>query len=210
MPDIYHITHADNLRSIAASDGLWSDAERIRRGLVHQNVGLTEIKQSRLTERSVHCHPGTMVGEYVPFYFCPRSIMLYLLYRGNRQGLTYTGGQRPIVHLVANLERTVAWADAHGVRWAFSNRNAGTAYAKFFSDLASLDQIDWNAVRASDFRDPLVKDGKQAEFLLHSRFPWELIDRIGTADAEMAAGVASILGGGAEIPLIEARPEWYY
>ena len=88
MPEIYHITHVDNLGSIAESGGLWSDAERIRQGLAHQNVGLTEIKQSRLQERQVRCHAGTMVGDYVPFYFCPRSIMLYLLYCGNRRGLT--------------------------------------------------------------------------------------------------------------------------
>jgi hypothetical protein len=210
MPQIYHITHVDNVPSIRASEGLWSDAERIRRGHVHQNVGLTEIKQSRLAERPVHCHPGTMVGEYVPFYFCPRSIMLYLLYRGNRQGLTYTGGHRPIVHLVANLERTVAWADAHGVRWAFTNRNAGAAYADFFADLACLDRIDWSAVLANDFRDPVVKDGKQAEFLLYGHFPWALIEGIGAADAQMAARVESMLGGGEGIPVVEMRTDWYY
>ena len=99
MPRIYHITHVDNLPSIIECGRLWSDAERIRQGLTHENVGLTEIKESRLRERPVHCYPTTMVGDYVPFYFCPRSIMLYLLHRGNREGLSYTGGQRPIVHL---------------------------------------------------------------------------------------------------------------
>jgi ssDNA thymidine ADP-ribosyltransferase, DarT len=62
----------------------------------------------------------------VPFYFCPRSIMLYLLHRGNHPELDYTGGQRPIVHLVADLHEIVRWAEAQGVRWAFSDRNAGT------------------------------------------------------------------------------------
>jgi hypothetical protein len=40
--------------------------------------------------------------------------------------LDYTGGQRPIVHLVADLHEIVRWAEAQGVRWAFSDRNAGT------------------------------------------------------------------------------------
>jgi hypothetical protein len=210
MPDIYHITHVDNLPSIIEDGGLWSDRERIDRGLEHRNVGLTEIKQSRLTERRVKCHPETMVGEYVPFYFCPRSIMLYLLYRGNRQGLTYTGGQRPIVHLVADLERTVAWADAKGKRWAFSNRNAGTAYADFFADLDELGKVNWDAVRATNFRDPLIKDGKQAEFLLYGRFPWTLVDRIGVINAEISERVQGILGADAEKPIVEIKPEWYY
>jgi len=210
MPEIYHITHVDNLSSIIGDGGLWSDAERIRRGLVHQNVGLTEIKQSRLSERAVHCHPGTMVGEYVPFYFCPRSIMLYLLYRGNRQGLTYAGGQRPIVHLVADLEETVEWANEQGVRWAFSTRNAGTAYADFFSDLDDLDKVNWNAVEATDFRDFVIKDGKQAEFLLFERFPWELIKTIGVINDPVAGQVQAALGTHVSRPRVEIRREWYY
>jgi hypothetical protein len=210
MPEIYHITHVDNLSSIIGDGGLWSDAERIRRGLIHQNAGLTEIKQSRLTEREVKCHPGTMVGEYVPFYFCPRSIMLYLLYRGNRQGLTYTGGQRPIVHLVADLEETVEWANEQGVRWAFSNHNAGTAYADFFSDLDDLDKVHWNAVAATDFRDFVIKDGKQAEFLLFEWFPWELIKTIGVINDPVAGQVQAALGTHVSRPRVEIRREWYY
>ncbi len=39
---------------------------------------MTEIKRRRLFEIDVQCHPDTMVGDYVPFYFCPRSIMLFI------------------------------------------------------------------------------------------------------------------------------------
>lgn len=210
MPEIYHITHVDNLASIVAAGELWSDAERIRRGVELANVGLTEIKQARLTEREVHCHPGTRVGEYVPFYFCPRSIMLYLLHRGNRQGVTYQGGQRPILHLVADMERVVEWADMHGVRWAFSNRNAGAAYADFFRNLAQLDQINWDAVTADDFRDAVIKDGKQAEFLLYERFPWSLMECVGVMDDGIAHQVRAILGENAARPVVEIRRPWYY
>jgi hypothetical protein len=75
------------------------------------------------------CHPGTKVGEYVPFYFCPRSIMLFLLHKGNHVDLTYRGGQRPIVHLEADLRTVVEWADSIERRWAFGNRNAGARYS---------------------------------------------------------------------------------
>jgi hypothetical protein len=30
-------------------------------------VGMTNIKQRRLTQIEVPCHPGTTVGQYVPF-----------------------------------------------------------------------------------------------------------------------------------------------
>jgi hypothetical protein len=68
---------------------------------------MTAIKARRLYELEVDCHRGTKVGEYVPFYFCPRSIMLFLLHRGNHPDMNYTGGQRPIVHLVADLNEVV-------------------------------------------------------------------------------------------------------
>ena len=67
--------------------------------------------------------PGTTVGQYVPFYFCPRSIMLYLLHMGNHPELTYRGGQGPIVHLQATIQPSCEWADAEGLRWAFTLSN---------------------------------------------------------------------------------------
>ena len=72
---------------------------------------MSEIKRRRLEELDVKSHPGTKVGQYVPFYFCFRSIMLYLLYQGNHPELTYRGGQRPIIHLEADFNATVEWAN---------------------------------------------------------------------------------------------------
>ena len=84
---IYHITHLRNLTQIVATGGLWSDAGRIERGLDCKIVGMSEIKRRRLEELEVGCHPATKVGQYVPFYFCPRSIMLYILHQGNHPDL---------------------------------------------------------------------------------------------------------------------------
>lgn len=88
-PKIYHITHIDNLPSIATGMGLVSDAERIATELSCSVVGVSTIKQRRLEEIAVACHPGTTVGQYVPFYFCPRSIMLYILRMGNHPDVSY-------------------------------------------------------------------------------------------------------------------------
>ncbi len=161
-PKIYHITHLGNLPQIVRAGRLWSDAKRIELGLDCAIVGMSEIKRRRLGELAVSCHPGTTVGQYVPFYFCPRSIMLYILYRGNHPELSYRGGQRPIVHLQADLHETVRVAEEHGVRWAFSNTNAGARYASFYDSLESLDEVDWAAVEAVDFRGAAVKERKQS------------------------------------------------
>lgn len=209
-PKIYHITHVDNLRSISTSGVLLSDAEVSRRSLSHEKVGMSAIKARRLGELVVSCHPGTKVGEYVPFYFCPRSIMLYLFHRGNHPDLEYSGGQRPLVHLEAELHEVVEWAKTKGIRWAFSDRNAGTRYASFYKDLNRLNHLDWNAVAATDFRDALIKEGKQAEFLVHESFPWSLIRRIGTCDRIIAEQAEQALRGASHRPVVSIERGWYY
>jgi hypothetical protein len=80
-PKIYHITHVDNIRNIVATGGLLSDARILQKGGPTQMIGLSNIKRRRIEELEVLCRPGTKVGEYVPFYFCPRSIMLYVIHR---------------------------------------------------------------------------------------------------------------------------------
>lgn len=213
VPDnakIYHITHAENLPRILAAGVVWSDAKRLKLGLSCKVVGMSEIKRRRLNELEVKCRPGTMVGEYVPFYFCPRSIMLYILYKGNHPDLVYSGGQGPIVHLQADMAATIQWADANGFPWAFSDRNAGTSFARFYNSLADLDKISWAAVEATDFRDMMVKEGKQAEFLFYESFPWELVEKIGVQNASVLDQVGEILREADNKPMANIEPDWYY
>ena len=106
QPKIYHITHEENLPAIVQAGELWSDAAMIQRGGPKMPIGMSSIKQRRLA-LPVKCHPGDAVGAYVPFYFCPRSIMLFLIYRANNPDLAYRGGQGPILHLEADLHESV-------------------------------------------------------------------------------------------------------
>jgi hypothetical protein len=150
------------------------------------------------------------VGDYVPFYLCPRSIMLYILHRGNHPDLNYTEGQQPIIHLQADLHGVVAWANGAGRRWAFSDRNAGTRYVNFFSDLAGLDQLNWAAITTNQWSEPSVKEGKQAEFLVHESFPWTHVERIGVGNARMLAEVQRAIDGADHRPVAIVKPNWYY
>lgn len=209
-PKIYHITHIDNLPSILSSGGLVSDANRIANGLICSLVGMSTIKQRRLSEIEVSCHPGTMVGQYVPFYFCPRSVMLYILHMGNHPELTYREGQQPIVHLEADLNSVMNWASINGVQCAFSNGNAGAYITAFYKDSTDLVHLNWFAIDAIDFRDAKIKEGKQAEFLMFDVFPWSLIEKIGTINSIMAAKVQTALATAAYQPAIAIEPSWYF
>lgn len=208
-PKIYHITHVSNLVSIVADAEMVSDQRMIDRGGPTAAIGMSTIKQRRLA-LPVRCHPGTMVGEYVPFYFCPRSIMLYSLYRGNHPELTYRGGQDPIVHLEADVHDVVTWARAMRQRWAISLSNAGARYAEFRKTIEALSEVNWAAVAATDFRPADIKEGKQAEFLMYESFPWHLVNRIGVYSATIKAQAEASLADGAHQPPVTVQSTWYY
>ncbi len=207
---IFHITPVSNLAGIVGDQVLWSDAARLAKGLDCQIVGMSRIKQRRLMEIEVACHQGTKVGEYVPFYFCPRSVMLYILCRGNHPDIDYRGGQEPIVHLQADLAATVAWAKSSHVWWAFSNGNAGAFVTKFYSDLSDLNRVDWSAVQAADWRDLAVRERKQAEFLVYESFPWQLVEKIGVVNTRTATQVNQAIGDANHQPVVKVEQEWYY
>lgn len=204
-PKIYHIVHVDRLQSIVAENGLLCDADMAHRASSGTVIGMRRIKRRRLV-RSLNSHPGLRVGDCVPFYFCPRSVMLYLIRMGNHPELEYRGGQKPIVHLEADLRQSVAWAEDQGLRWAFTLSNAGSRYCQDRSDLAELGQIDWSAVAARHWQ--TCMESKQAEFLIERRFPWKLITRIGVCTRQTGLQVAHLLDSA--FPPVRVMRAWYY
>ena len=134
--------------------------------------------------------------------------MLYVIHQANHPDLAYRGGQDPIVHLEADLQQTIAWAQKHGLRWAFTLSNAGARYFEDRCDLNHLHEIDWNAVQARQWRG--CKEGKQAEFLIEQRFPWKAIDRIGVRSQRTYLEATTAVALATHRPRIEVRPEWYY
>jgi hypothetical protein len=209
QPKIYHILHVDRLASVIADGGLFSDARMSLRAGAGTTIGMTDIKARRLA-LPVDCRPGTHVGDYVPFYFCPRSVMLFLIYKANHPNLTYRGGQVPIITLEADLQEVVAHAEAAGQAWAFSLANAAAYYTAFRADLAQLHEVNWAAVESTNFQSADIKEGKQAEFLMHGSFPWSLVRRIGVRTNQVRATVAKHLEIAAHKPGVQVRLDWYY
>lgn len=134
--------------------------------------------------------------------------MLFVIHRANNPELTYQGGQAPIVHLVASLRGVVQWANRNGRRWAFTTSNAGSRFFDDFADLEHLDKIDWDAVKATQWRD--CKEEKQAEFLIERYMPWELISRIGVMCERIRQRVNNIVSLAEHRPAVEIKRNWYY
>ncbi len=61
-------------------------------------IGMSAIKKRRLNELTLNCYPNLHVGDCVPFYFCSRSIMLYLIHMKNAE-LIYQGKQIKIINV---------------------------------------------------------------------------------------------------------------
>lgn len=205
---IYHITHIDNLESIVDEGCLLSDREMSNRMKSSTVIGFDRIKQRRLNELQVTCHPGTYVGDYVPFYFCPRSPMLYVIYKANSE-LKYGGGQRDVIHLVSSVERASELAGDN--RWAFSDGNAGARYTRFTNELSRFDEfVDASAIVARDWRDPAIKEKKQAEFLYYGSFPLEGVLGIGVLDEKIAQRARALVQQITHQIGVRVKPRWYY
>jgi len=198
---IYHITNVENLPSILAAGGLWSDV-RMAQQRSATVIGYGHIKERRMKEIRVPCCGDRFVGEFVPFYFCPRSPMLYTLNRGNT-GLP-VGCQRSVVHLVSTVEVGIN----QGKDWAVSDGNAGAFHTSFDATLDAIAGLDWESIHSPDWQGRTHQ--KMAEFLVADSFPWTGIHHIGCHNATVAGQVNALLQNQVHHPLVNVQPSWYY
>ncbi len=197
---IYHITDVANLPAIIVENGLCSDAVMVKRSA--EIIGYDHIKKRRLKEIPVPCCEWRRVGEFVPFYFCPRSPMLFTINKGNTG--RPVGCQRTIVHLVS----TMAVGMATGKAWAVSSGNAGAFHTTFSAKPDALNALDWTAIRATQWQS--VQHQKAAEFLVADFFLWTAIQEIGCENSVTAGKVREFLADAAHQPGVSVKPSWYY
>ena len=206
-PKIYHIVHVDRLVSIVKTGALLCDTAIQQQPRSGTTIGMGHIKEQRRT-KPVKCWPGLRVGDCVPFYFCPRSVMLFKIHKASDPALHYRGGQDPIVHLEVDLRETIDWAEQNQRRWAFTLSNAGSRYFEGRCDLTQLDEIDRDAVQAQNWMD--FNAGKQAEFLVEESFPWALVQRIGVLTPKVRNLATETMCSTTHNPAVRVQPEWYY
>lgn len=201
---IYHITHLRNLPSILQTGRLWSDAQRIQQALGTVNIGHTHIKERR-RRRPVATTTGGMLGDYVPFNFCHRSVMLYVIHRGSVEG--YNEGQEPVVHLVSSVGRAIG----SGRPWAFTDRHADLGYARYFESVDNEGEVDWGVMPLQYWaNDEETKEKRQAEFLLHDWCPFEIFEQIGVRTQQIADQVEAMLQNSPYTPRVSVKRSWYY
>ncbi len=202
MPiSISHITHLNNLASIIAEGCLWSDVQRISKNLDNENIGYSHIKERRRLRPVKVAKRGT-IGQYVPFNFCPRSIMLFVIHKGHSD---YNGGQELVLHLISDVD-TVRESNPHCF---FTDIHADLDYAEQIDDFNRLQELDLNRIKTKrQWQD--FKEEKQAEFLAFECVRWQTIQRIGVKTQAVADQVHRALNSSPHKPRVEVQPSWYY
>ncbi len=202
----FHITHLDNLPGMVASAAIMCDKRCIdetvgRRSIAHQHI------KARRDATPVKVAKGGTLSEYVPFYFAPRSPMLYAIDGGYVQG--YDDGQREVVHLAVVVSE-VARPD----EFVVTDGHAELALSSQFGTHEGLDEVDWNIMHANFWRDT-DEDGdrkrrRQAEFLVYDSVPFSAVRVIWVCDDDARTRVAAALEDSRFEPAICIRKDWYY
>ncbi len=187
---IYRIMSIDNLKQILQNGTFCkrtfpADQE-------YPTIGNTQIIDQRST-MPVKCYPGTVVNDYVPFYFSVRTPMLYNIITG--MGVPKRP-QKEIIYLCYKLH-DLATAD---FQWCYTDGNAAKKSTKFYTDLGMIEtSIDWRSINTTDFANNNA-DGdedrirkKHAEFLVRGHVPAVKISAIVVYNADVQQQVTQII-----------------
>ena len=159
---VLHMTRIERLPSIVER-GLLPDNACRQQQINGVEIGYDHIKRRRAL-RMVPCGVGGTLADYVPFYFAPRSPMLYAITRG----LVSAEAARTeeIVYLVSSTQTL----RAAGLTVVASNRHAELDYADILDHDDALDREDfivWPLMTATFWNNtpdhPDRKERRQAE-----------------------------------------------
>lgn len=170
----YRISHIDNLEYIL-KNGLCTKLHP-KASHSYTSIGNPDIIGTR-DEEPVRIHGYGRIGEYVPFYFTPRSIMLFNIVTGHRAPLIPRVSKDKIVILRAKIEKLSTLG-----QFFFTDGQANASSTRHYNDLHYLNRIDWEIIQQSKFDAPENDRSRprryQAEFLVKNYIPIQALDSI--------------------------------
>lgn len=151
-------------------------------GITHRNSSAANINfvpigdYSLINRRNTHLlNNGTVLGDYIPFYFGTRSPMLYVIQQGFN-GVLRTHPEN-IIYCVTSIAEIIA----SEIDFMFTDGHAIDSFSTLYSkdQVQNIDKIlDYNAINATvwiDENDLDKKRRKEAEFLLSQDLPTRYI-----------------------------------
>ena len=170
-------------------------------------IGSRDIIAMR-DRRAVPIPPYGTLSDYIPFYFTPKSPMMYNIVTG--WGGVPQRSSSDIAIMVSSL-RGLAES---GITALYTDRHAYLRPARFFSSLDHLDAISWGPLQRHDFSrdvdDPEKKEKYQAEALVHRNLAIEHLSEIACYSDERRVFLEESRDElGLELT-ISVRRRWYF
>ena len=201
---IFRITHRENVPHLLRHGLQCRSSTVVDPNFV--SIGNPDIIDRR-KQWPVDVPPGGVLADYVPFYFTPRTPMLYNIVTGHN-GLTLRMRSEIIVLVTSlgrleDLERPYVIAD----------RNASLVSATFTPGRAGLTDLRWDIWQRSDFKrddsDPAKIEQYHAEALVHKSLPPSALLGIITYDSGTQATVAQAVSDAGLSTPVHVRSTWY-
>lgn len=205
---IYHFTHAKNLPEILQSGHVFCQT-RLPSGARDVDISYYEV-QERRRKKQVSCGPRGNLHDYVPFYFAPRSPMMFAISKGNVEG--YEGGTVPLIYLVSSAQRV----QNAGLEFVFTDGHPTKAFTSFFDDVAYLSEVPWDVMRSRYWNDdedhPDRRRRRQAEFLVYGSFPWSAVEFLAVANKGIQTRLQKFLTTKYpnRVKPVRVAPDWYF
>ena len=202
---IFRLTHFSNLKFTLENGLHCRNSENSDPN--YFNIGHKNLIDKR-GSRSIPVSPGGVLNDYVPFYFAPRSPMLYSIHTGFVQG--FNGTQRDVIYLVSSVQEV----KASNIRYVFTNGHAYEFISNFYNEEEDLKNIDWEIMGATYWKNTAEdndrKRRRMAEFLAYQFVPITCIFGIVVFDDRMESTVNEIQRKCNTAIKTYIKPNWYY
>lgn len=202
----YRITHIRNLPLILQNGIVTKNHANASDEYIH--IGNPEIIDARSTT-PVRINGYGNIGDYVPFYFTPKSIMLYNIITGYWHPLVPRRNRNEILVIRCLIDELTQLP-----RWFFTDGQGNDMASSHFNDLAELDKIDWECIQQSSFSksaDDFDKPRRyQAEFLIHNYVPLESMESLNVYDQASAENVQNELDQNNINLAVNIQPKYFF
>jgi hypothetical protein len=202
----YRITHRDNLAHILENGLVTKNHANADPNFV--SIGNPEIIDVRGTTL-VNLDGYGFIGQYVPFYFTPRSIMLFNIVTGYWAPKVPKRNKEEIIVIRCLIETL-----ANQQKWFFTDGQANDEETTHYNSMRYITNIDWSSIQNSFFT---KSDGDidrprryQAEFLVHESVPTACIESFCVYSDDMRVWAQDKLNdAGKIIPIYVYKPYFF-
>jgi hypothetical protein len=204
---IYRIIHYKNLEFILRN-GLYS-CNSPKKDPEFINIGHSNLIEKRGDKKIIigEKEYGTL-NDYIPFYFAPRSPMLYTINKGNVHN--FTGTQNDIIYLVSTIEKVKEL----NIPFVFTDGHALQAISNFYNDTLNIDKIDWDIMKAIYWNKTNIDNDRRrrrmAEFLVLNYISVSCILGIAVINEDMSNKVNAIQKECNTSIKTIIKKDWYY